>query len=44
MSFSNSEPGVLPRLSVVGLGKFGSPFAAVMAKKGFETIGVDLNS
>jgi UDPglucose 6-dehydrogenase len=30
-------------LSVIGLGKLGSPFAAVMAAKGFKTIGVDKN-
>ncbi|HVY12362.1 MAG TPA: nucleotide sugar dehydrogenase [Alphaproteobacteria bacterium] len=30
-------------LSVVGLGKLGSPFAAVMAAKGFRIIGVDKN-
>lgn len=33
-----------PRVSVVGLGKLGSPLAAVMASKGFQTIGVDINS
>ncbi len=32
-----------PRLSVVGLGKLGSPFAAVMAAKGFSVVGVDKN-
>lgn len=32
------------RLSVIGLGKLGSPLAAVLASKGFEVIGVDLNS
>ena len=44
MPFSKSETGAPPRLSVFGLGKYGSPFAAVMAKNGFETIGVDVNS
>lgn len=44
MSFSKSEPQAFPRLSIIGLGKFGAPFAALMATKGFETIGVDLNS
>jgi UDPglucose 6-dehydrogenase len=44
MSFSKSEPEALPGLSVFGLGKYGSPFAAVMAAKGFDTIGVDVNS
>ena len=32
-----------PRLSVIGLGKLGSPMAAVFATKGFEVVGVDLN-
>ncbi len=32
-----------PRLSVIGLGKLGSPMAAVFATKGFEVAGVDLN-
>lgn len=32
------------RLSVIGLGKLGSPLAAVLASKGHEVIGVDLNS
>lgn len=32
-----------PVLSVIGLGKLGSPFAAVMAAKGFSVIGVDKN-
>jgi UDPglucose 6-dehydrogenase len=31
------------RLSVVGLGKLGSPMAAVFASRGFDVIGVDLN-
>ena len=33
-----------PRLSVVGLGKLGSPMAAVFAAKGFDVIGVDVNA
>ena len=33
----------LPRLSVIGLGKLGSPLAAVLASKGFTTVGVDIN-
>ncbi len=33
----------LPALSVIGLGKLGSPFAAVMAAKGFRVTGVDKN-
>lgn len=33
----------LPALSVVGLGKLGAPFAAVMAAKGFKVMGVDKN-
>lgn len=32
-----------PSLAVVGLGKLGSPMAAVLASKGFEVTGVDLN-
>lgn len=32
------------RASVIGLGKLGSPLAAVLASKGHEVIGVDLNS
>ncbi len=32
------------KLSVIGLGKLGSPLAAVLASKGYEVIGVDLNS
>jgi UDPglucose 6-dehydrogenase len=31
------------RLSVVGLGKLGSPMVAVFAKKGFDVIGLDIN-
>src|SRR5262245_1500711 len=31
------------RVSVVGLGKLGSPLAAVLASKGHQVIGVDLN-
>ncbi len=31
------------RLSVIGLGKLGSPMLAVFAKKGFQVIGMDLN-
>lgn len=32
-----------PRISIIGLGKLGSPMAAVMASKGFDVIGLDLN-
>jgi UDPglucose 6-dehydrogenase len=31
------------KISVIGLGKLGSPLAAVFASKGFEVIGVDMN-
>src|SRR6185437_7189264 len=31
------------RISVIGLGKLGSPMAACFAAKGFTTIGVDVN-
>lgn len=33
-----------PKLSVIGLGKLGAPMLAVFAKKGFDVIGMDLNS
>jgi UDPglucose 6-dehydrogenase len=33
-----------PRLAVIGLGKLGSPMAAVFGSKGFEVVGVDLNA
>ncbi len=32
-----------PRISVIGLGKLGAPMAAVFARKGFDTIGLDVN-
>lgn len=32
------------KLSVIGLGKLGLPLAAVLASKGYEVIGVDLNA
>jgi UDPglucose 6-dehydrogenase len=38
---SNTFP--LPRISIVGLGKLGAPMAAVMAVKGFNVVGLDLN-
>src|SRR5947207_138714 len=31
-----------PRISVIGLGKLGSPMAAVFASKGCEVVGIDL--
>ena len=31
------------KISVVGLGKLGSPLAAVLASKGHSVIGVDIN-
>ena len=31
------------KISVIGLGKLGSPLAAVFASKGFDVIGVDMN-
>jgi UDPglucose 6-dehydrogenase len=34
----------LPALSVIGLGKLGSPMAAVFAAKGYRVVGLDLNS
>ena len=37
-------PHVEPmKLSIIGLGKLGSPLAAVLASKGHQVIGVDLN-
>jgi UDPglucose 6-dehydrogenase len=33
-----------PRLSVIGLGKLGSPMAAVFATKGFTVVGLDYNA
>jgi UDPglucose 6-dehydrogenase len=41
---SSTSPAALPALSVIGLGKLGSPMAAVFASKGFDVIGLDLNS
>lgn len=32
-----------PKLSVIGLGKLGSPMVAVFAKKGYEVTGLDIN-
>jgi UDPglucose 6-dehydrogenase len=32
------------KLSVIGLGKLGSPLAAVFASKGFDVVGVDVNT
>ena len=32
------------RISVIGLGKLGAPLAAVLADKGFDVVGVDLNA
>ena len=31
------------KISVIGLGKLGSPLAAVLASKGFSVVGTDLN-
>lgn len=39
----NSVKTEKPRLSIIGLGKLGSPMAAVFGYKGFEVVGVDLN-
>ncbi len=33
----------LPRVNVVGLGKLGAPLAAVLASRGFQVIGLDVN-
>lgn len=32
------------KISVIGLGKLGTPLAAVLASKGYEVVGVDVNS
>src|SRR6188472_2976646 len=32
-----------PRLSIIGLGKLGSPMVGVFAHKGYDVIGLDLN-
>jgi UDPglucose 6-dehydrogenase len=34
---------ILPRISVIGLGKLGAPLAAVLASRGFSVIGLDVN-
>ena len=31
------------RISVIGLGKLGAPMLAVLADKGYEVVGVDLD-
>jgi UDPglucose 6-dehydrogenase len=36
-------PASLPRVSVIGLGKLGAPLAAVLASRGFNVIGLDVN-
>ena len=36
-------PAKLPRVNVVGLGKLGAPLAAVLASRGFDVIGLDVN-
>ena len=40
---SSYSRGVRMRISVVGLGKLGSPIVAVLAAKGFNVIGIDTN-
>ena len=39
-----SSASTKPRLSVIGLGKLGSPMAAVFATKGFTVVGLDYNA
>ena len=36
--------GKLSRISVIGLGKLGAPLAAVLADKGFDVVGMDVNA
>ena len=38
-----SESEAPRALAVIGLGKLGSPMAAVFAAKGFDVVGADLN-
>ena len=33
-----------PSISIIGLGKLGSPMVAAYASKGYKVIGVDVNS
>jgi UDPglucose 6-dehydrogenase len=40
---SLSRMGVDMRIAVVGLGKLGAPLAAVMASKGHDVLGIDIN-
>jgi UDPglucose 6-dehydrogenase len=40
---ADTESGRTIRASVIGLGKLGSPLAAVLASKGFEVVGMDSN-
>ncbi|GAB5506742.1 MAG: UDP-glucose 6-dehydrogenase AglM [Rhizobiaceae bacterium] len=40
---ANIPVGLVKSVSVIGLGKLGSPMAAVFAKKGLKVVGVDLN-
>jgi UDPglucose 6-dehydrogenase len=44
MSGMTADRENLPTLSVIGLGKLGSPMAAVFASKGYRVVGLDLNS
>ena len=32
------------KISIIGLGKLGSPMLAIFAEKGFHVVGVDINS
>lgn len=42
MTSRTKLPATQPRLSVIGLGKLGSPMAALFASKGYTVVGVDL--
>ena len=44
LKIHSSEDTFRPKLSVIGLGKLGSPMVAVFAHKGFEVLGLDINS
>src|SRR5580765_8140798 len=43
MQSNVTSGGLLMRISVVGLGKLGAPLLAVLASRGFDVCGIDLN-
>ena len=44
MNSESAVSGSLRRASVIGLGKLGSPLVACLASKGYQVIGVDVNT